>query len=100
MGFEPPKDSPSVADQDATAAAASFAPSPTGASVCGFAVPGLPAFPPSFSFSFPPDFAFPPAWALPPLPSICDLARDLAAELGDGGGRTGTPGLESDPEGY
>jgi len=98
MGAPPIPDSPTPDAQDAATAAASFAPSATGVSVCGFALPGLPSFPPSFNFSFPPDFGFPPAWALPPLPSICDLAKSIADEVGDGGGRTGDLGLEKDPE--
>lgn len=99
MGFEPPKDAPSTDAQAAAAEAASFAPTPSGAaSICGFQVPGLPAFPPTFNFSFPPDFGFPPKWALPPLPSICDLAQSIADEVGSGGGRAGTLGLEADPE--
>lgn len=100
MGFSPPEDAPSPDTQAAAAAAASFAPTPpaTAVSICGFQIPGLPKFPPSFSFSFPPDFGFPPKWAFPPLPSICDLAQSIADEVGSGGGRAGTLGLEADPE--
>jgi len=99
MGFAPPADAPSPDEQDAAATAASFAPStPAGPSVCGFALPGLPPFPPSFSLPFPPDFGIPPAWLLPPLPSLCDLAKSIADEVGDGGGRVGTKGLDDDAE--
>lgn len=99
MGFSPPQDAPTPDAQAAAAAAASFTPTPPGAaSICGFQVPGLPPFPPAFSFSFPPDFGFPPAFALPPLPSVCDLAQSIADEVGSGGGRAGTLGLEADPE--
>lgn len=97
MGFPPPTDAPTPTEQDAAEAAASFAPSPSGESLCGFAFPGLPAFPPSFNFSFPPDFGFPPAWAFPPLPTLCDLANALGS-VAFGGGRVGTLGLEKDPE--
>ncbi len=97
MGSPPIPDSPAPSAQDAAAAAASFAPTPPGISVCGFALPGLPAFPPSFALPTI-DFGFPPAWALPPLPSICDLVKSIADEVGDGGGRTGDLGLEKDPE--
>lgn len=99
MGAFPPADAAPPSAQDAAAAAASFAPSPpAGPSICGFALPGLPGFPPPFSIPFP-DFGFPPAWLkLPPLPSICDLAKAIVDEVEDGGGRVGTKGLEADPE--
>jgi len=98
MGFPPPPDAPAPNVQDATSAASSFAPSGlSGISVCGFKIPGIPSFPPSFTLSIP-DLGLPPAWALPPLPNVCDLAKSIAEELGDGGGRTGTLGLEKDPE--
>jgi hypothetical protein len=94
----PPPDAPTPSEQDAASAAAAFAPSPpAGPSVCGFALPGLPPFPPSFNLSLP-DFGFPPAWLLPPLPTVCDLAKVVADGVADGGGRVGTKGLEDDPE--
>ena len=90
MGFPPPPDAPPPAEQAAAAEAASFPPSPTGLDLCGFALPGIPAFPafpglalPSLTelFAFPPVFSF-------PLPLSCDAAEDLGDSVGYGGGRT------------
>lgn len=58
MGTPPPIDAPSPAEQDAVQADAGFAPSPSGASICGF---GFPTFSFKFSFRLPkfPPFDFP-----------------------------------------
>lgn len=98
MGSPPPADAPSPEVQDATAAAASFASAvPTGPSICGLAIPGLPALP---TFSLPSfDFGFPPTWLLPSLALKCDLSNPISADFGPGGGRVGVEDLEADPEG-
>lgn len=85
MGFEPPKDAPSPAVQDAATASASFEPTPGGLSLCGFSLPffkfnlsiTLPAIP------FPP---FPPTFNFA-LGLNCDLSHPLSAEFEFGGKR-------------
>lgn len=98
MGSPPPADAPAPEVQDAAAAAGSFASAvPSGPSICGFALPGLPPLP---SFALPiPDFGFPPAWLLPSLSLKCDLSDPISADFGPGGGRVGVEDLEADPEG-
>jgi len=94
MGFPPPPDAPSLADQQSLSLSVALAPSPTGFEICGFQIPGfefnvtfrIPGFP---SFDFPPFFFF--ALAL-----NCDLSNPISA--GFGGGRAGTSGLEDDEE--
>lgn len=75
---------------------ASFEPSPTGATLCGF---GFPSF--AFSLKLP---------ALPPLPSLqlptfdfmialnCDLSDPIDAQFGFGGGRVGQTDVDADDE--
>lgn len=66
-------------------ATASFQPSPTGAVLCGFGIPGfsyglsLPRFP-GFGFPFPPNLSF-------AIGLNCDLSEPFDAEFGFGGGR-------------
>ena len=93
MGFPPPPDLPSPATQDAVTADASFEPSPSGPSLCGF---GIPVF--NFSLGFQLPFPFPPP-GFPPKLSFsialaCDLSDPLDASFGFGGGRIST----SDPD--
>lgn len=95
MGFPPPKDAPPPEDQAAVSADASFAPSPSGSTLCGF---GFPVF--NFSLIF----------KLPALPSIepptfdffiqlnCDLANPIDADFEFGGGRIGSTDVDSDDE--
>ncbi len=85
MGFAPPPDYPSPSAQDSAQADASFEPSPSGPSLCGF---GIPTF--SFNFSLP-GFQFPPA-GFPPQLNFgialkCDLSDPIDAQFGFGGGR-------------
>ncbi len=85
MGFAPPPDYPSPEAQGQATAQASFEPSPSGPSLCGFGVP-------TFNFSFAlPSFDFPPA-GFPPQLNFgialkCDLSDPLDAQFGFGGGR-------------
>lgn len=95
MGFPPPEDAPPPEAQDAAAVEASFAPSPTGATLCGFGFP-------SFSFSL--NFQI-PALPIPELPTFdffvqlnCDLADPIDADFGFGGGRVGSSDVDSDDE--
>lgn len=96
MGFAPPPDAPPPEQQGIVSADAGFEPSPTGASLCGFTLPGfqwsfafnLPAFPP---FDFPPDFSF-------FLGLNCDLSNPFTASVGFGGGRVGTFDPDQDPD--
>lgn len=97
MGSPPPTDYPTPEEQDVVDASASFEPSPSGATLCGFALPTfnfslglrLPAFPP---FPFPPKFNF--ALAL-----NCDLSDPFTASVGFGGGRVSAgPNPDDDPE--
>lgn len=95
MGAAPPKDGPDPGEAHAIGAVAAVAAvALTIAELCGFAVPGfgfpvpkLPPFPPSFDF--PPKLNF--AVALK-----CSLTDPVS--LSDGGGRTGTTGLDEDPD--
>lgn len=89
MGWPPPPDAPSLDAQASVDASASFEPSPSGPSLCGF------HFPPVFSFSlafhlpkFPP-FPWPPLFSFF-LSFKCDLSNPIDAEVGFGGGRVGT----------
>jgi len=96
MGFPPPVDAPLLPEQTQASVDASFIPAPTGPLLCGFGIPGftfnisfrLPGFP---SFDFPPLFFF-------GLSFKCDLSNPIDADFGFGGGRTGTTGLDDDPE--
>jgi hypothetical protein len=74
MGYPPPVDAPSVADQDIASANASFKPGPDAVSICGF------KFPPKFNFSF--GFNLPP---LPPFPPTFNFNFSLGINCsGDG----------------
>ncbi len=81
MGFEPPPNAPSLPEQAAVSADLSFPPAPSGASLCGFALP-------SFSFDFPPVLFF-------ALPLNCDLA-DPFPDVPGGGRKPNPP--PPDPE--
>lgn len=88
MGSPPPPDAPSAGVQDQEVIDASFEPSPTGASLCGF---GLPSFSLTLNIPFPP---FPPKF--PPQLNLalginCDLDNPIDAELSFGGGRVPQP---------
>lgn len=96
MGFAPPRDSPSPAEQSAVSADAGFAPSPTGSALCGFPFPisfnynlgfrlpfKIPAFPPTFDYF---------------LAFNCDLSNPVSANFGFGGGRVSTQDKDADPE--
>ena len=93
-GSPPPEDAPSPEAQDQSAVDASFEPTDSGISLCGFAIPGF-AFNLAFNIPFPPAFDFPPPFSLP-LAIPCPLA--LAEDAPDGGGRVGDLGLDADPE--
>lgn len=85
MGDLPPKDLPPPSEQDAIDAEATFEPSPTGATLCGFGIPGF-----SFSLSLP-GFQFPPP-GFPPTFNFaiglnCSLSEPFDAEFSFGGGR-------------
>ncbi len=92
MGFAPPVDAPSLPDQAAVGASLSFAPAPSGLTLCGFAFPSF-AF--NFSFRLPklPSFSFPPSFFFA-LALKCDLANPVDANFGFGGGRVGNPAPE------
>ena len=97
MGYAPPVDLPTPAEQDAVQADAGFSASPSGNSICGF---GFPTF--SFSFvvvipKFPP-FDFPPKFNFF-LALNCDLSDPFEAKFEFGGGRVSTGGNpDVDPE--
>ena len=96
MGFPPPPDAPSLEDQASASADASFEPSPSGATLCGF---GFPTFTFNLTFRLP---AFPP-FAFPPLFNFliqlnCDLSDPIDAEFSFGGGRVGTQDPDADEE--
>ena len=94
MGFAPPEDAPPPAQQDAVSADASFAPSPSGAKLCGF---GFPSFNFSLSFKLP---KFPPAFDFPKFDFMvhlnCDLSNPIDADFKFGGGRVGQQDPDSD----
>ena len=92
MGSPPPQDAPPPEKQSAISASASFEPSPSGSSLCGFGIPGFsfgigirfpgfPEFPPKFSFG---------------LQLKCDLSDPIDGHVGFGGGRVGT--RDPDPD--
>jgi hypothetical protein len=95
MGFAPPDDAPPPDEQAAVEAEAGFAPSPTGASLCGFVGP---VFTLSLSFK------------LPALPTIslpvfdfmitpnCDLSNPIDADFSFGGGRVGQTDPDADDD--
>ncbi len=95
MGFAPPPDYPSPAEQNAAGASASFESSPSGPSLCGF---GLPSFNLNLAipgFPFPP-FSFPPRLNFG-IALKCNLSDPIDAEFGFGGGRVSNVD-PSDPE--
>ena len=89
MGFPPPPDAHSPTTSNPIDADVGFAPSPAGASLCGFKFPPfgfsyhlslkIPKFPP---FSFPPSFS----WF---LGINCNFTKPISASVGFGGGRIG-----------
>jgi len=97
-GFAPPLDAPPPGNDTGAGVTggASFAPSPSGPSLCGFTIPTfsyflgfrLPGFPP---FAFPPTFNF-------LIRLNCDLSNPLSASFGFGGGRVSTIDKDADPE--
>lgn len=95
MGFAPPEDAPPPEAQDAASADAGFEPAPSGAEICGFAIPTF-----NFNLGFNlglPSFDFPPAFFFA-LSLQCDLSDPISADAGFGGGRVGNDQLEKDPE--
>ena len=93
MGFAPPENQPSPSEQDAVEAEASFEPSPSGPSLCGFGFP---------MFSFDLNLKI-PSLPLPSLPNFdfmiqlnCDLANPIDADFAFGGGRVGRVDPDSD----
>jgi hypothetical protein len=96
MGFAPPEDAPPPEEQSAVQADVGFAPSPTGASICGF---GFPSFVFSLAFFIPgfPPFAFPPTFNFM-LGLNCDLSNPISASVSFGGGRVSNTNPEADPE--
>lgn len=97
MGFPPPEDFPTPAQQDIVSADASFAPGPSASSICGF------KFPPTFNFSF--GFNLPPLPIPFKLPSFnisiminCDLNNpfSLSGGVEYGGGRKATFDIDDD----
>jgi hypothetical protein len=93
---EPPKDLPPPSEQSAVEASASFQPSPTGASLCGFGVPGF-----SFSLSIPsfqiPSITFPPSFNFG-IALNCSLSDPFDADFGFGGGRVSNYDPDSEDE--
>jgi hypothetical protein len=95
MGLPPPPDAPPPAEQAGVEASAGFAPSPSGATLCGFGIPGfnfnvsfrlpfkLPQFPPTINFM---------------LALQCDLADPLDASFSFGGGRVPQSDPDADPD--
>lgn len=95
MGFPPPKDAPPPEEQSQAGIDAGFEPSPTGAQLCGFQLPGF-----QFSIQLP-GFQL-PSIALPNLNLAlslnCDLSDPIDGEFGFGGGRVGTADVDQDDE--
>lgn len=99
-GTPPPDDAPPPDVQDVLTVDASFPPSPTAASICGF------KFPPTFSFNISINIPF-PNFKLPlpfnfSLSLTCDLDNPIGAEVSFGGGRTptGTEGMKAEEIDY
>ena len=93
MGSPPPPDLPPPPDPGSVVSAV---PVPTGAAICGFAIPGfvfgidfkIPALP----FDFPPTLFF-------GIALKCDLSDPLDVDVGFGGGRSPSgPDPNRDPE--
>lgn len=96
MGFPPPPAAPSPSVQAGVTANASFAPSPDGPALCGFALPGF-AFGVGFAFPKFPPFDFPPNFNYF-LGLNCDLSNPISAKFGFGGGRVSQSDSDSDPD--
>jgi len=90
MGSPPPQDAPPPDEQSYVSGHASFEPSPTGGSLCGFKIPGfsfglglrvpsMPEFPPKFNFA---------------IALNCDVSDPIDTKFSFGGGRVST----SDPD--
>lgn len=96
MGYPPPPNAPTPAVQNAAAVNASFAPSPSGPSLCGFAFPVLTL---GVAFAFPkfPPFDFPPTFNYF-IGLSCDLSNPISAKFGFGGGRASQSDPDSDPD--
>jgi len=94
MGVAPPPDAPSPAVQAGAEASASFEPSPSGPSLCGF---GIPVFNFSLAFRLPkfPPFPFPPTFNFL-LALKCDLSNPIDASVEFGGGRVATNDPDAD----
>lgn len=92
MGNAPPPNAPPPSEQAAISAEASFEPSPSGASLCGFALPTF-NFSLAFNFKFPP-FDFPPKFNFA-IGLNCDLSNPIDASFEFGGGRVST--MDPDP---
>jgi hypothetical protein len=101
MGSPPPPDSPPPGPPPDPALPGvsvdvGFPPSPTAASICGFAIP--PRFKFNISLSIPfPDFSLPLPFNFS-LSLVCDLSNPISAEVSFGGGRTPTPSSAFDAE--
>ena len=96
MGFAPPPDAPPPSQQDAVSADASFEPSPSGATLCGF---GGPSFSYKLNFKLPfaiPKLEFPKFDFMVQL--NCDLSNPIDADFSFGGGRVGQTDIDSDDE--
>jgi hypothetical protein len=98
MGYAPPTDYPDPSEQASVEATASFEPSPSGSSLCGFTIPpvfsfGLTLYVPGFPPALP---SFPFAFS---LSLNCDLSNPIDADFSFGGGRVSTgPNPDEDAE--
>lgn len=95
MGISPPIDGPAPSPQGGVDASAGFAPSPSGATLCGFGLPGF-----NYNLAFRLPFALP---AFPPTINFmvalqCDLSDPLDASFGFGGGRVSQSDADADPD--
>lgn len=92
MGASPPVDAPEPSAQAEASASVEFAPSPTGADLCGFKIPSF-----SFNLGFNVNLVLPgiPFPQIPTLALKCDLSDPIDLEFG--GGRVGSA-PEEDPE--
>lgn len=90
---EPPVDLPPPSAQDSATASASFEPSPTGSTLCGFGIPGFAFSLDLIGFEF--DLDFPPQLNFG-IALNCSLSDPFEVEFGGGRASNYDPDVEDE----